>query len=136
MILTLLYCSFISVIMLLFFGDILGIGSLIIILLNSILSLIIFLYFLFICNNFYYHLSLGYIVEIDILRINLGFFIDSLNSIIIFVIYIISTIIYLYSFFYMIKEPHLYKFISYLSLFVFFMLILVLADNFIVLFFG
>ena len=136
MILILLYLSLASVIMLLYFGNTIGIGCLLIVLINSLLSFFLFIYIFFFCNDCYYTLNLGYIVEIDILRINIGFFLDSLNIIMLFVIYFISTIVYIYSFFYMLKEPHLYKFISYLTLFVFFMLILVLADNFIILFFG
>ena len=49
---------------------------------------------------------------------------------------IISTIVHIYSSSYMSKDPHLVRFMSYLSLFTFFMFILITADNFIQMFFG
>lgn len=48
----------------------------------------------------------------------------------------ISLLVHLYSVEYMSHDPHLPRFMSYLSLFTFFMLILVTADNFIQMFFG
>lgn len=53
-----------------------------------------------------------------------------------FVVSLVSTIVHLYSIDYMSHDPHLPRFMSYLSLFSFFMLILVSADNFIQLFLG
>merc|ERR1712137_935459 len=47
-----------------------------------------------------------------------------------------STSIHMYSISYMGEDPHLPRFMSYLSLFTFFMLILVTADNFIQMFVG
>ena len=52
------------------------------------------------------------------------------------VVTFISTLVHLYSNEYMSHDPHLPRFMSYLSLFTFFMLILVTADNFIQLFVG
>ena len=48
----------------------------------------------------------------------------------------ISTLVHLYSIAYMGHDPHLSRFMSYLSLFTFFMLILVTADNFVQMFVG
>ena len=48
----------------------------------------------------------------------------------------ISFLVHLYSTEYMSHDPHLPRFMSYLSLFTFFMLILVTADNFIQMFVG
>jgi NADH:ubiquinone oxidoreductase subunit 5 (subunit L)/multisubunit Na+/H+ antiporter MnhA subunit len=48
----------------------------------------------------------------------------------------ISMLVHIYSISYMREDPHLPRFMSYLSLFTFFMLILVSADNFIQLFLG
>src|SRR3989338_4029624 len=48
----------------------------------------------------------------------------------------ISFFVHLYSISYMGHDPHLQRFLSYLSLFTFFMLILVTADNFLQLFVG
>jgi len=52
------------------------------------------------------------------------------------VVCFISTLVHLYSIEYMAHDPHLVRFMSYLSLFTFFMLILVTADNFMQLFVG
>jgi len=52
------------------------------------------------------------------------------------VVLLISTMVQIYSFSYMFEDPSLPRFLSYLCLFVFFMLILVTADNFVLLFLG
>ena len=61
---------------------------------------------------------------------------DGLTSIILFVVCGISACVHLYSSSYMNGDPHLPRFMSYLSLFTFFMLILVTGDNFIQMFVG
>lgn len=48
----------------------------------------------------------------------------------------ISTLVHLYSTEYMEHDPHLPRFMSYLSLFTFFMLILVTGNNFLQMFVG
>jgi len=53
-----------------------------------------------------------------------------------FVVFIVSTLVHLYSLEYMYEDPHLPRFMSYLSLFTFFMLILITSDNFVGLFLG
>jgi NADH:ubiquinone oxidoreductase subunit 5 (subunit L)/multisubunit Na+/H+ antiporter MnhA subunit len=53
-----------------------------------------------------------------------------------FVVTLISTLVHLYSSSYMSGDPHITRFMSYLSLFTFFMIILVTADNFLQLFLG
>ena len=52
------------------------------------------------------------------------------------VITFISFLVHVYSLEYIGKDPHLPRFISYLSLFTFFMLILVSGDNFLQIFVG
>jgi NADH-quinone oxidoreductase subunit L len=52
------------------------------------------------------------------------------------VVLFISTIVQLYSLVYMQHDPHLPRFMSYLSLFTFFMLLLITADNIVSLFVG
>lgn len=52
------------------------------------------------------------------------------------VVSLISGLVHLYSLEYMKNEPHLNRFMSYLSLFTFFMLILVASDHLLGLFFG
>lgn len=53
-----------------------------------------------------------------------------------FVVNLISCLVHVYSSEYMAEDPHLPRFMSYLSLFTFFMLILVTADNLAQLFLG
>lgn len=65
-----------------------------------------------------------------------GFLFDSLTVTMLVVVTCVSTLVHLYSTEYMGGDPHLPRFMSYLSLFTFFMLILVTGDNFIQLFVG
>jgi NADH-ubiquinone oxidoreductase chain 5 len=65
-----------------------------------------------------------------------GFMFDSLTVVMLIVVTFVSSVVHLYSTEYMGHDPHLPRFMSYLSLFTFFMLILVTADNFIQMFVG
>jgi len=69
-------------------------------------------------------------------NVNWSIHIDSLTSVMLVVVCLISSIIHFYSIGYMSHDPHKTRFISYLSLFTFAMLTLVTADNFLQLFFG
>ena len=75
-------------------------------------------------------------VSSEVLLINWGFMFDSLTVIMCCVVTFISSLVHLYSIEYMSHDPHLPRFMSYLSLFTFFMLILVTADNYIQMFLG
>jgi len=75
-------------------------------------------------------------VNSEVLLINWGFLFDSLTVIMCVVVTFISSLVHIYSIEYMSHDPHLPRFMSYLSLFTFFMLILVTADNFIQMFLG
>jgi len=75
-------------------------------------------------------------VSSEVLLINWGFLFDSLTVIMCIVVTFVSSLVHLYSIEYMSHDPHLSRFMSYLSLFTFFMLILVTADNFIQMFLG
>jgi len=65
-----------------------------------------------------------------------GFLFDSLTVTMLIVVTFVSTLVHVYSISYMGEDPHLPRFMSYLSIFTFFMLMLVTADNFIQMFFG
>ena len=65
-----------------------------------------------------------------------GFYFDSLTVVMLLVVNIVSTLVHLYSISYMWQDPHLPRFMSYLSVFTYFMLMLVTADNFLQMFFG
>ena len=72
----------------------------------------------------------------EVLHVDWGFMFDSLTVTMCCVVTFISTLVHLYSIEYMAYDPHLSRFMSYLSLFTFFMLILVTADNFVQMFVG
>jgi NADH-ubiquinone oxidoreductase chain 5 len=75
-------------------------------------------------------------VSSEVLLINWGFMFDSLTVVMCLVVTFISSLVHVYSIEYMSHDPHLPRFMSYLSLFTFFMLILVTADNYIQMFLG
>ncbi len=72
----------------------------------------------------------------EIYDLHWGFLFDSLTAVMLIVVTSISTLVHLYSTEYMGQDPHLSRFMSYLSFFTFFMLILVTADNYIQMFVG
>jgi len=61
---------------------------------------------------------------------------DSIATIMLLVVTSVSSLVHLYSTDYMSDDPHLVRFLGYLSLFTFFMLLLVTADNFLIMFLG
>ncbi len=75
-------------------------------------------------------------VHIDSLKINWSIYADQLTAIMFVLVSSVSFVVHIYSFGYMDNDKNLPKFLSYLSLFTFFMLALVSADNFLQLFFG
>jgi len=75
-------------------------------------------------------------ISSEVLNIDWGFMFDSLTVTMCVVVTFVSFFVHLYSTEYMSHDPHLARFMSYLSLFTFFMLILVTADNFVQMFVG
>ena len=69
-------------------------------------------------------------------NVNWSVYIDPVTSVMLVVVSLISSIIHFYSIGYMSHDPHKTRFMSYLSLFTFSMLVLVTGDNFLQLFFG
>ena len=61
---------------------------------------------------------------------------DTLSGVMIVVVTVVSSMVHVYSIGYMHGDPSIPRFMSYLSLFTFFMLTLVTSDNFVQLFFG
>ena len=70
------------------------------------------------------------------LEVNWSMQIDSLSAVMLVVVTSVSALVHIYSIGYMSHDPHKPRFMAYLSLFTFAMLMLVTADNFIQLFFG
>nr|YP_010199828.1 NADH dehydrogenase subunit 5 [Gracilaria tikvahiae]UAD89836.1 NADH dehydrogenase subunit 5 [Gracilaria tikvahiae] len=75
-------------------------------------------------------------IEVGILKISWSFLFDSLTVTMLVVITVISSLVHLYSLEYMQNDPHLPRFMSFLEIFTFFMLILVTADNLVQMFVG
>jgi NADH-ubiquinone oxidoreductase chain 5 len=75
-------------------------------------------------------------IDCELLNVDWGFMFDPLTVIMCCVVTFISFLVHLYSTEYMSHDPHLPRFMSYLSLFTFFMLVLVTADNYVQMFVG
>ena len=71
-----------------------------------------------------------------LLDVNWSIKIDQLSAVMLVVVTLVSAIVHVYSIGYMSHDPHQPRFMSYLSLFTFAMLVLVTSDNFLQLFFG
>src|SRR4030095_9684082 len=69
-------------------------------------------------------------------RIELGFLIDPLTAMMMVVVTFVSLMVHVYTIGYMHDDPGYQRFFSYISLFTFSMLMLVMANNFLQLFFG
>lgn len=134
-----IFAPFITFCIIITFGRVLGRKGSILIALTGIITTLLLSIILFykvaltktIINiKIFQWISLGYC------NISFGFMFDSLTCTMLFVVSLVSTLVHLYSIDYMSHDPHISRFMSYLSLFSFFMLILVSADNFIQLFLG
>jgi len=75
-------------------------------------------------------------INSELLNADWGFLFDSLTVTMCCIVTFVSSLVHLYSTEYMAHDPHLSRFMSYLSLFTFFMLILVTADNYVQMFVG
>jgi NADH-ubiquinone oxidoreductase chain 5 len=75
-------------------------------------------------------------VHLEYLNFDWTFQFDPLTAVMLLVVTSISFLVHLYSCEYMAHDPHIPRFMAYLSLFTFFMLILVTADNFVQMFVG
>ena len=62
--------------------------------------------------------------------------IDTLTAVMLVVVTFVSCLVHIYSWGYMADDPHKARFFAYLSMFTFFMLMLVTSDNFMQVFFG
>ena len=69
-------------------------------------------------------------------RFQVGFLIDNLTAVMLLVVTFVSLMVHIYTIGYMKEDPGYVRFFSYISLFTFSMLMLVMANNFMQLFFG
>lgn len=95
----------------------------------------IYAYFFYSFNSVFW-VTLWKWLSITNLDINFTLRYDMLTSIMFVVVTLVSSMVHLYSVVYMYLDPFLTRFLSYLSLFSFFMLILVSSGNYLVLFLG
>jgi len=70
------------------------------------------------------------------IRFEIGFMIDSLTTLMMLVVTFVSLMVHIYTIGYMHDDPGYQRFFSYISLFTFAMLMLVMSNNFLQLFFG
>ena len=70
----------------------------------------------------------------ELMQVHWSFNLDSITLTMFFVVNLVSCLVHIYSSGYMNDEPHLPRFMSYLSLFTFFMLLLVTSDTVLALF--
>ena len=103
-------------------------------LLSFFLSVFTFYEVALIGTNVYVNLAIW--IDSESLNVDWGFLFDTLTVVMCCVVTFVSSLVHIYSTEYMAHDPHLARFMSYLSLFTFFMLILVTADNFVQMFVG
>ena len=101
---------------------------------SAILS--IFIFYEVISFNYENNLLIFNWIDSGALNVNWSIKIDALSSVMLVVVCVVSSLVHIYSIGYMSHDPHKPRFMSYLSLFTFSMLVLVTSDNFIQLFFG
>ncbi|SPR13545.1 NADH-quinone oxidoreductase subunit L [Orientia tsutsugamushi] len=87
-------------------------------------------------HNSVEHIILFEWIELLNLKAHCAIYIDKLTALMLVIVSLISTIVHIYSIGYLHEDKELPKFMSYLSFFTFFMLMLVSSDNFLQLFFG
>lgn len=75
-------------------------------------------------------------IALDHLRVDFGFLIDQLSVWMMLIVTGVGFLIHVYSIGYMHDDEGFYKFFAYLNLFIFSMLLLVMGNNFVMLFFG
>ena len=87
-------------------------------------------------NGHIIHIKLLPWIEVSQFKVDWSIYIDQLTSIMFIAVTWVSSIVHIYSLGYMAEDRGIVRFLSFLSLFTFFMLMLVSADNFLQLFFG
>lgn len=70
------------------------------------------------------------------LVVDVGVYLDFYSSYLVWVVFVISWLVHLYSTVYMGHDPRQYLFLSYLTLFTFFMVLLLVSNNYVQLFMG
>ena len=102
-------------------------------LISAVLSFIVFYDVVFLGNS--YNISLFRWLAIDKVNIEWSIYVDVLSVLMLVIVNTVSALVHIYSYGYM-SFNGIARFMSYLSLFTFFMLVLVTSNNVIQLFFG
>ena len=87
-------------------------------------------------NNIPVYLELFKWVDSESLNVSWSFNFDTLTVSMLIPVLIVSSLVHIYSIGYMSHDPHNQRFFSYLSLFTFMMIVLVTANNFLLMFVG
>ena len=82
------------------------------------------------------HLNFGEFIDSPFFKSYFEFGVDSISCIMAFTITIISFLVHVYAISYMKNDPHTVRFFGLLSLFTFFMLMLVISTDLVMLFIG
>jgi NADH-quinone oxidoreductase subunit L len=75
-------------------------------------------------------------IQITGFQVNFGFYLDQLSFVMLLVVTGVGFLIHIYSVGYMWDDPSFHRFFTYLNLFMFFMLTLILANNYLQMFIG
>jgi NADH-ubiquinone oxidoreductase chain 5 len=81
-------------------------------------------------------IRLGSWISSESMNVDWGFLFDGLTVSMLLAVVTVSALVHLFSIDYMAGDPHNQRFFSYLSMFTFFMLILVAGDNYLIMFLG
>jgi NADH-quinone oxidoreductase subunit L len=87
-------------------------------------------------QNYLFHVKLFSWLRIDSSDVSWSIYADHLTLVMYLVVCCVSAVVHIYSIGYMLEDPRFNLFMAYISLFTFFMLVLVSADNLLQLFFG
>lgn len=75
-------------------------------------------------------------IDSESMLVNWGFLFDSLTVSMLLPVLVVSSLVHIFSVDYMAADPHNQRFFAYLSMFTFFMLVLVAGDNYLIMFVG
>lgn len=102
--------------------------------LGTVLSCFIFLEVALMHNSCY--VEVFYWINSLTFNVKWSLYFDFLTSTMLLVVYLVSTLVHIYSIEYMEGDPHLQRFFGYLSFFTFFMVVLITSGNLLQLFVG
>lgn len=138
MYLLVLFFPFLGFIIPIFFGRYIGRGAFFIstFAIGMTLLVTLLLFYEVVYNFSIVYVDLGYWLNLTHIQIGWSFLFDSVTVSMLFIISLISFLVHFYSIYYMYNDKHYPRFMAYLSLFTFFMILLVTSNNLLLLFFG